>query len=46
MVHQVSAKWVGEVTFDREYNGLIDSNNTEHLNEGVRCVLRARCLSA
>ena len=36
MVHQICGKWDGEICYEREYKGVVDSLNADHPNEGLR----------
>lgn len=36
MVHQICGKWDGEICYEREYKGVVDSLNADHPNEGFR----------
>jgi ribulose-5-phosphate 4-epimerase/fuculose-1-phosphate aldolase len=36
MVHQTCGKWDGEICYEREYKGVVDSLNTDNPNEGLR----------
>lgn len=36
MIHQICGKWDGEICYEREYKGVVDTLNADNPNEGLR----------